>query len=346
MNEIPPVFVFSTGRCGSTMVTEMLNRHPEILSLSELFSTLGLAAFPGRKVNGEWIWRVLSQPGGRMKILTRETRETFSELLYPFDEPGHRFNAVTLPPIMAVALPHLTDRYEELYDEVEAFVRARPKAAAPDQYRALFEWLGARRGNKVWIERHGGSLLLASRLLRNFPEARVIHVFRDGRETTLSLSKHPAFRFVAERIKTAKRVRLDLYGIVEMLEGSDFLTSFLERLQWLRPTPDGDAADKVTLPEYGEFWSRMIKTGHRVFGDFPPDRLLNLRFEDMQANPEQEARRLIRFIAPQLESDEWVSEVSGIPRPTKSRFLDLDAGMQHEITEACRPGLERLGYAI
>ena len=65
MNEFPPVFVLSTGRCGSTMVSEMLNKHPDILSVSELFSTLGLTAFPGRKVNGEWMWRLLSKPGGR-----------------------------------------------------------------------------------------------------------------------------------------------------------------------------------------------------------------------------------------------------------------------------------------
>ena len=346
MNEFPPVFVLSTGRCGSTMVSEMLNKHPNILSVSELFSTLGLTAFPGRKVNGEWMWRLLNTPGGRMRILARETRDTFSELLYPFDEPGHRFNAATLPPVMAITLPHLTDRYEELYDAIGPFVRARPRASAPDHYRALFDWLGVRLGRKVWIERHGGSLLLASRLLRNFPEARVVHVFRDGRETTLSLSRHPAFRFVVGRMNRARRARLDLYKLVERLEGHDWITSLLDNLQWLRPIPDSDFDHQATLPEFGEFWSRMIETGHRVFGHFPPERLLNLRFEDMQANPERESRRLIRFIAPELENDDWVAEVSKIPRKTSSKFARLDPEMQRAITEACRPGLVRLGYAV
>ena len=31
---IPPVFVLSTGRCGSTMVSDILNRHPDVLSIS------------------------------------------------------------------------------------------------------------------------------------------------------------------------------------------------------------------------------------------------------------------------------------------------------------------------
>ena len=42
---IPPVLVLNTGRCGSTMISDILNRHPRILSLSEFFSFNGLAAF-------------------------------------------------------------------------------------------------------------------------------------------------------------------------------------------------------------------------------------------------------------------------------------------------------------
>ena len=328
------------------MVSDMLNSHPDILSISELFSTLGLAMFPGRKVTGKWMWRLLSRPRGSMHILTRETRETFRELLYPFDEPGHRFHAATLPPVMAVTLPHLTDRYEKLYDDMGTFMCSRPRASAPDHYRALFGWLGNRLEKSVWIERHGGSLLLASRLLRNFPEARVVHVFRDGRETALSLSKHPAFSFVVARIVRARRAGLDLYGLVERLEGSDLLTSMLDRLQWLGPAFRSEPAEAAPLDEFGSFWSRMIETGHRVFGHFPPERLLSLRFEDMQAAPEREARRLIRFIAPELESDSWVNEVSRMPRQTPSRFARLDAKTQRAIFEACRPGLARLGYAL
>ena len=36
----PGVFVVSTGRCGSTMLSNMLRLNPEILSLSEFFSLL------------------------------------------------------------------------------------------------------------------------------------------------------------------------------------------------------------------------------------------------------------------------------------------------------------------
>ena len=35
---IPPVIILNSGRCGSTMLSDVLNRHPRILSLSEFFS--------------------------------------------------------------------------------------------------------------------------------------------------------------------------------------------------------------------------------------------------------------------------------------------------------------------
>jgi hypothetical protein len=35
--QIAPVVVFSTGRCGSTMISSLLSMHPEVLSLSEAF---------------------------------------------------------------------------------------------------------------------------------------------------------------------------------------------------------------------------------------------------------------------------------------------------------------------
>lgn len=47
----------------------------------------------------------------------------------------------------------------------------------------------------------------------------------------------------------------------------------------------------------------MIERGHRLFGHFPPDRLLNVRFEEVQVEPEVQIRRLIRFIDPSLEDE-------------------------------------------
>ncbi len=319
----------------------MLNKHPDILSLSEFFSVLGLKAFVGKKVSGDRMWRLYSEPAQRTSATARKYP---GGLLYPFDDPEARFDAATLPPIMAVALPHLTDRYEELYDDAERFVRAQPEALPGDHLRALFNWLAARLGKKMWIERSSGSLFMASRLLRHFPEARVVHLFRDGRETTLSMSNHPPTRMGLAFLRRARRRGIDLYRLLERLERSDRLTYML--LAWGRRRSNADKllSEQVTLPEVAEFWVNLIRTGDRVFGHFGPDRLLNLRFEDMQEDAEREARRLVRFISPELENEAWIDAVAGIPHQTQSRFARLDPDTQHVVTEILRPELERLGY--
>lgn len=341
---IPPVFVLSTGRCGSTMVSDILNRHPDVLSISEFFSFLGLAIFARRQTTGNWMWRLYSEPGYRMGIIARGER--FSELLYPVDDPNARFSQFHLPPIMAVMLPHLTDRYETLFDELEPVVRGQPKQSPADHYRSLFEWLAARFGAKVWVERGGGTLLLASRLLRHFPEARVIHIYRDGRETTLSMSRHPPFRTMLAMARRYQPWGVNLEKTIRRFEHSDRLTAWMGKLAQTFSNLDRLPYDEVTLPDFAAFWNAMIESGHLAFGHFPPSRLLNVRFEDVQTDPEGQLRRLIRFISPEFENDAWVREVAGTPRPTPSKFAQLDADAQRAITEACRPGPELLGYPV
>ena len=58
----PGVFVVSTGRCGSTMLSNMLRLNPEILSLSEFFSLLMPDPLPAGELDAAAYWRLLSEP--------------------------------------------------------------------------------------------------------------------------------------------------------------------------------------------------------------------------------------------------------------------------------------------
>ena len=53
MEGIAPVLVLSTGRCGSTLISDVLNTHPEVLSLSEFFANVGMKAFVRKRPSGQ-----------------------------------------------------------------------------------------------------------------------------------------------------------------------------------------------------------------------------------------------------------------------------------------------------
>ena len=86
--------------------------------------------------------------------------------------PNARFQQQHVPPILCATLPHLTDRHEELFDELGPVAEGQPKQPPAAHFQYLFEWLCERFGRDVWVERSGGSLMFGARLLRQFPKAR------------------------------------------------------------------------------------------------------------------------------------------------------------------------------
>lgn len=339
---IAPVLILSTGRCGSTMVSDLLSRHPAVLSLSEFFVPLGAAAFAWQRPGGERMWRTLSRQSRPLHAMLKDGK-VVEENLYRFEAPGARFRPGDLPPILAVTLPHLTDRPEALFDALEPLVRGRPRLPLDEHYRRLFGDLMARFGRRVWVERSGGSLMHAAKLLRLFPEARVVHVFRDGRDTAISMSRHHNFRVLLGAILEVRRLGFDAQRAFLKPRGSR-LDHWINELAFRLLDVDRLAA-RPTLPDFGAFWSDLERVGRRVLGALPPERVLSLRFEDLQAAPRESLAALIRFIDPSLEDAAWLDEVAAIPRAARSKHLALPAAERQALTEACAPGLELLGYA-
>ena len=333
---IAPVLVLSTGRCGSTMVSEVLNTHPDVLSLSEFFISLGMKSLIRKRLSGKALWGICCRHSPGLKAMLAGNRD---RILYPFDTPRARYTVHDIPSILCVALPHLTPDYEALYDELEPIVRARPKATLPNQYLFLFDWLCKRLGRRVWVERSGGSLLFGRRLMRLFPHARVVHIYRDGRDTALSMSKHPAFRAGPELLRRLQRMGVDPYGGDPIPDINPFTLlrfRFVNMQKMMR--------QEAALETYGDLWSRMIMSSREYLSSLRPDRFLALRYEDVLQNPREKLRELIAFIDPSLVDDAWLDSAARVPRPNPSRLSSLDKEAQRRLTEVCAPGLEALGY--
>ena len=212
----PPTFVVGTGRCGSTLLSAMLRRASgQVASLSEVFSfatDLGgriAESFPDGAVDGPAFWRIVAGAHPKISTLLRHGL-VMDEVLYP--SWRRRFTAEGgVPALLHTALPHLSETPEELYDALSAEVSEWPSAPVATHYRALFDWLAASAGRAGWVERSGGSLRIVARLARAFPDARFVHLVRDGRDCAVSMSRHFGFRMALVAAQLTEILGVDPY---------------------------------------------------------------------------------------------------------------------------------------
>lgn len=339
-------FIVGTGRCGSTLVSEVLRLHPEVASLSEVFSfatDLGCRidrVFPTDPMSGPQVWAVLGSAWPRQNLMLRHD-VAMDEVLYPW-RGGHRFTAQTgVPAICQAALPHLSADPDTLYDALGSFVRALPTADAGTQYRRVFEWLAERHGARCWAERSGGSLRIVRRLREAFPEARFVHLVRDGRDTALSMSRHAGFRMVFAAFQLVEGLGVDPFESPDRRWESD-LSDELAALLPERFTREAFLALDTPPPLCGHYWSGEIRAGLKDLQGLGPDRLLTLRYEDLLAQPADSASRLIAFLRHGEVDPAWVARAAARVGRGRSQWRTLPERARAQLERACAPGLEAL----
>ncbi len=166
---VQPIFVGGTGRSGTTVTALMLGAHPachaipvEVRFLTDPGGLCDLAAgrVPFRRfrarLRGRWTYRVLPNgvPRGLYEVLDEATIER--------------------------ALPALRDG-----------IRHDPWLAAGEFARRLLDPLAAAAGADCWVEMTPGNARRAPDLLRLFPDMRLIHSIRDGRDVACSVVPLP-----------------------------------------------------------------------------------------------------------------------------------------------------------
>ena len=356
----PPVFIVSTGRCGSTMLSNMINLHPRFLSVSEFFSSLADGAFLGKTLDGDGLLHRLGtmRPVGRMLL---ENDLMVDEYLYRFGSDS-RFGPHDVPPIMGATLPHLSNHPESLWDELVSAVRGRGTDTVAAQYRFVFEWLARRFERDIWIERSGASLVYVPTLARMFPDARFVHLYRDGRDTAISMHGHHVFRMYALSARTLRTFGLDpfrsalsartlrTFGLDPFRPSNWPATSrwmpIFSRLWFRFYSGKRYRAMKMDLPRVGWLWSRMIERGTGYLKALPPGRVMDLRFESILRSPEKEMSRFIDFVGPGFADSGWLGRIAGLPRPKPPSWQRLDPEELAGLSNACAPGQRILGYDV
>jgi hypothetical protein len=303
---VQPRFIVSTGRCGSTLLSRLLALHPGVLSLSETLAAMQPGAFPPGEIGAERFWALLTRPH---PVWTHALRHhvDLPELLYPVDGGGRFTRETGVPPLAAVTLPALGDDPDALLDELEPIVGGFSRAPIDVQYRRLFEALAGRLGRAVWVERSGVSLNYVDELLEHFPDGRYLHLYRDGRETAVSMSRHAASH---------------LY--LRALEG---------------PVA-GAAAPPIPLERFGRHWSAMIVRGTRRLAKLPPRQVMHLSYAALVADPARELAAVADFFA--LPEADWIDAAAVLVRRRPPAWRELPDGELERLERACEPGRRRL----
>jgi putative sulfotransferase len=335
---VTPRFVVSSGRSGSTLLSQMLHLHRDVLSLFDLFVTLIPRAFPAGPVSGEEFWELLTRPHRQYTLMLRLGIAT-PEMRYR-PGPGGRYTAETgVPPLLLIALPHLVEDPEALLDELGQAIIAFDARPIGEQYERLFAWLCRRLDRAVWVERSGSSLDWLEDLVAHFPDARFVHLYRDGRDCALSMTLHDGFKFPALGRRLQRQLGVDPY----QSDREPAKAVPRSSRPFMPETFDRERYQALRLPveEQGRTWSRMVVRGCELLGRLDPDRVLPLRYETLLAEPAVALRRLASFL--EIAPDEpWLERAAGLVRPRPPRWTQLPEPERRELVEACAPGMRLL----
>jgi hypothetical protein len=220
------VFVLGTGRCGSTLVEEVLCRHPSVGFVSNLEDRFNLPAAAGRW-NGPLYRRLPA-------AATQKSR-----LRYAPSE-GYRILSREVTPMLATPLRDLTesDVTPWLERRFSTFLHERAQAQGTDTF--LHKFTGWPR---------------AGFIRGVFPSARFIHVVRDGRAVA-----HWQWGPLPPKLEA----------------------------EW-------EASGKSFVVLAGLLWQLLIDSFDSVRATIEPANWLEVRYEDVAANPRKTFASMLTF---------------------------------------------------
>lgn len=342
----PLTFILGTGRCGSTMMSRLLTRHENVLSLSEFFTSLGQPIGPpagaAGPLDGPAFWRLLATPNPRSNFLMKKGAPGPD---VSYRQVGGRFPIGEVPAISMVTLASLPGDPDALFDRLAAEVPTWPADTPAAQYRRLFEWLCAQLGRSVVVERSGGSVQLVPRLRQWFPEARYVHLYRNGPDCALSMSRHLGFRFAPILHRLRRHLGEDPYTDPYAEPAAATLAKLPAELRPFLPHAlevEAIRQFRIPLAEFGKIWSIQTTAAVPELAKLPAGSLLNLSYDRLLGDPERELRAFAEFSAlPDAEA--WARKVAQDVDPSRhGGTASLPADARAVLERACEPGMDAL----
>jgi hypothetical protein len=304
----PFVFVLGTGRCGSTIVQELLARHEGVGFVSNVDSILAPLDLKGRWNNAVYR-RVPSAFASRDVGYLRHLRYTLRERMHFGPSEAYRLLGRRVSPIVVSPVRDLTE------DDVTPWLERR--------LRSFFEERRRVQGRPVFMHKLTG-WPRARFLSFAFPEARFIHVVRDGRAVASSLMQRPWWK---------GHLGPEGWGFGPLSEPY--------RELWER-------SDRSLVVLAGLEWRVLMDAFDAARAAVPSDRWMEVRYEDFVSDARGQVERMLGFAGlPWIPAFERVVDQQVFTEDRTDAFRRDLSGLQLAmLEEALREPLEALGYPI
>jgi len=288
-------FILGTGRCGSTLVHDLVARHPDVGFVSNVDDRAGRAVAGGRWNGAIYGWVPPSRTvKGRLRFAPSEGYRILGKQVSP---------ALVAPCrdlVAADATPWLAGRLE-----------------------AFFAGTASAQGRPVLVHKFTG-WPRAGLLDAALPRPRFVHVVRDGRAVANSLVQMPWW---------------DGYRGPSAWSWGPLPSRY--EVEW-------EASGRSFPVLAGLEWKILIDAFDRARQAIADDRWLEVRYEDVLADPRSRIGDVLRFLGLAWDEDferAFARYAFGHDRADAYR-RELDPGDIRALDTSLGEHLERLGYAV
>jgi hypothetical protein len=303
---IQPAFVVGTGRCGSTLLSRAISLCTQVASFSECLAVLGAdRVLTDDVVSTSEFIRMIAEPSSDQSAWL-SSGEVIEELS-SHHPPGSDLDG--LHPLLWVTLQGFAMTPAELLHRSIRSLGASELRPHAEHMNDLLWSVAQRLGRRTWIERSGGSLAYVDRLVKNWPAAKFVHIWRAGEACAKSMERHQYFRVLVARATTR------------------------------RPTLPVEECLKMQLPvdRFGAYWSACLVQGVRVLGTMPADAVLHVSYDVLCQHPVQELEKIGRFLG---LGEDWPERAAHLVRKTRSQKTPCE-----RLHRVCRLGYAALARA-
>lgn len=191
------IFSGGTGRSGTTIVADLLDRHPDVRSslpieLKFVTNTGGLlditlgSQFAPQKVQAPIPFYSLRTRRKRRRL---DTEKSVKDLALFTEKINNRWWDIDSPPPAGRGLVSgiTKEVFNEIFEEFKKNFYRNKKLAASEFLAKVIENQSNNQGEKLWIETTPMNIANAHRLIELIPNARFINMIRDPRDTIASL---------------------------------------------------------------------------------------------------------------------------------------------------------------